>query len=122
MANWSEKFNKVTQSAINKSKEVAEMTRLNINIGSLNQNIKDIYTKAGEYVLKNGLLGEDEIIAGYSTEVETLQQSILADKEKLREIKNVDVCQNCGANVSRDSKYCDKCGAEVVRPTQETQE
>ena len=58
MAGWSEKFNKMTQTAISKSKEVTEVTRLNMEINSLNQSIKEIATKIGEYVLKYDLLRE----------------------------------------------------------------
>lgn len=59
MASWTEKLNQMTQSAISKSKEVAGVTKLNLEISSLNQNIKNIQTEIGAYVLENGLLKED---------------------------------------------------------------
>ena len=45
MANWSEKFNKLTQTAISKGKEVTEITKLNVEVVSLNQNLKEITNK-----------------------------------------------------------------------------
>lgn len=115
MANWGEKLNKMTQSAITKSKEMAEVTRLNMEIGNLKQNLKDLYTKTGEYVLTNGVAAEDETIAEYIAQMNTIQQNIEADEEKIKEVKNINICANCGAEVSRTSKFCDKCGTEMVR-------
>ena len=34
MANWGEKFSRATQAAISKSKEMAEVTRLNVEIST----------------------------------------------------------------------------------------
>ena len=45
MASWSEKLNQMTQSAISKSKEVAGVAKLNVEISSLNQSVKNIYTE-----------------------------------------------------------------------------
>ncbi len=115
MANWGEKFNRMTQSAITKSKEMVEVTRLNTEISALGQNLKELYSKAGEYVLVNGLLGGDEAIADLANQAAAIRQNIEADQEKLLEIKNINICPNCGAEVSRASKFCDRCGTEMVR-------
>ena len=64
MASWSDKVAQVTQNAISKGKEVAGVTKLNVEIGALNQDIRNIQTKVGAYVLSNGLLPEDSFVAG----------------------------------------------------------
>ena len=58
MASWREKLNQAAQNTISKSKEVAEIAKLNVEIGSSNQSMKNIYTEVGKYVLENGLLSE----------------------------------------------------------------
>lgn len=115
MANWGEKLNKMTQSAITKSKEMAEVTRLNMEISTLKQNLKELYANVGEYVLTNGIASEDAAIAEYVTQMITIKQNIEANEEKVKEVRNINICPNCGAEVSRTSKFCDKCGTEMVR-------
>lgn len=115
MANWGEKFSRATQAAISKSKEMAEVTRLNVEISTYTQNMKDLYTRIGEYVIEKGLLAEDEEVSNKRKEIETLQANIQFDTEKVNEIRNINICSNCGSEVSRSSKFCDKCGAEINR-------
>ena len=115
MAGWGEKFNKMTQTAISKSKEVTEVTRLNMEINSLNQSIKEIATKIGEYVLKYDLLREEEAVAELIEQVETIKANIEANRQKILEVKNIQICPGCGAEVSRSSKFCDKCGTELMK-------
>ena len=56
MANWSEKLNKFTQTAISKGKEVTEITKLNVEVISLNQNLKEFTMKIGQYVFEHNFL------------------------------------------------------------------
>ncbi len=119
MAGWGEKFNKITQSAITKSKEMAEVTRLNMEISTQNQKMKELYAQTGEYVLNSGVAGDDETVAGFAAQLETIRQAIMASQEKLNEVKNINICPNCGAEVTRTSKFCDKCGTEMQRPSLE---
>ena len=115
MANWGEKFSRATQAAISKSKEMAEVTRLNVEISTYTQNMKDLYTQIGEYVIKEGLLVEDAEGSGKRKEIEILQENIQSDTDKVNEIRNINICPNCGSEVSRSSKFCDRCGAEMNR-------
>ena len=114
MANWSEKFNKMTQSAISKSKEVAEVTKLNLEISGFNQDLKEIYTKAGQYVLENGIGTGDETLGDLAAQMMAIKNSIAVDEDKIRAIKNINICPKCGASVSRSSRFCDQCGAEMI--------
>lgn len=111
MSTWSEMLNQAAQSAVTKGKEVAEVSRLNLEISSLNQKINEVYARVGQYVLKKKLLEEDEIIAGYTAELKTLLESRRADREKIKELKAVKTCGNCGAPLEKDAAFCASCGA-----------
>lgn len=115
---WGEKFNKVTQSAISKSKEVSEVSRLNKEIEAVRQQVRGMYTQVGEYVMTNGLLLEDETIQGFVKQMEDFDRIIAEKEEKIREVRNVTICPKCQAEVERTSKFCSKCGALLV--TEET--
>ena len=114
MASWSEKLNQMTQSAISKSKEMAGVTKLNVEIGTLNQNLKNIYTEVGRYVLEKGLLKEDETVAEWASKAAGLKADIEMNTSRIRDLKNVSICPGCGAEVPRTSKFCGKCGTAIV--------
>lgn len=115
MAGWGEKFNKMTQTAISKTKEATEITSLTMEIASFNKNLKEIATKIGQYVLENDLLLEEEAIAEWIEEAKVVKANIEAKQQKILEVKNMQICSGCGAEVSRDSKFCDKCGTELIK-------
>lgn len=114
MASWSEKLNQMTQSAISKSKEVAGVAKLSLEVNNLNQSIKNIQTEVGAYVLENGLLTEDASVVEWAAKAAALKADIEAASEKINELKNVNICPGCGAEVSRNSKFCNKCGTAIV--------
>lgn len=114
MASWSEKLNQMTQKTISKSKEVAGVAKLNLEISTLNQNIKNIQNEVGAYVLENGLLMEDASVAEWAAKVASLKEEIETNTEKIHDLKNVSICPGCGAEVAKTSKFCDKCGTAIV--------
>ena len=101
MAGWGEKFNKVTLSAISKGKEVAGITKLNMEISSLNQALKEAQAQVGAYVMEQELFAEDETVAQLCEKARKVQADIAADQEKLKALKNVQICPACGAEVPR---------------------
>lgn len=114
MASWREKLNQAAQNTISKSKEVAGVAKLNVEIGSLNQSLKNVYTEVGKYVLENGLLSENETVSEWASKAADIKAEIEANTEKIKLLKNVNTCPGCGAEVPRTSKFCDKCGTPIV--------
>ncbi|MBQ8815237.1 MAG: zinc ribbon domain-containing protein [Lachnospiraceae bacterium] len=115
MAGWGEKFSKMTQSAVNKSKEVAEITKLTLNNNSLEAEITTVSNQIGEYVVANQLLTDDEIVSQKLRQIDELKAAIAANEAKIREIKNINVCPACGAEVPNTSNFCDKCGSPMKK-------
>lgn len=116
MAGWGEKFSKMTQSAVNKSKEVAEITKLTLSNNSLEAEIKNVSDQIGEYVVANNLLADDEIVGQKLNQIVELKAAIDANNAKIRELKNIAICEACGAEVPLTSNFCDKCGAQMKKP------
>lgn len=122
MADWSEKLNRMAQSAVSKSKEVAEVTKLNLEVSTLNQKMKEIHTQVGAYVLEKGLLSQDESIAEWAGEVADLKAELEAHLDRINELKGVIVCPGCGAAVPNTSRFCPKCGTAMVMKASEPEE
>lgn len=115
MAGWGDKFSRMTQSAVSKSKELAEITKLNLNISNSEEEIKAVHRNIGAYVAEHQLLREDEYICGQLEKAEELKNLIEENKKKIQDIRNINICPVCKAEVSRSSKFCDKCGAPMDR-------
>ena len=44
-----------------------------------------------------------------------MNAEILQNQEKIKEIKGIGKCANCGADVSPNSAFCNSCGAPIVQ-------
>lgn len=112
---WSEKINQITKTAVTKSKEVAEITKLNMEINTAEQKIRELAAQIGLIVADQKLLAEHEPVAALTAQIEALRETVAKAQGTIRGIKNLDVCPSCGAQVSRTSRFCDKCGHPMER-------
>ncbi|MCI8398118.1 MAG: zinc-ribbon domain-containing protein [Oscillibacter sp.] len=117
---WGDKFNQLTKTAVSKSKEVAEITRLNMEISSSEQKMKELAAQIGMIVAGQSLLSDHEEIAGLAEQVRALQEAVARNQSLIQEIRNINICAQCGAEVSRTSKFCDKCGSPMDRSALES--
>lgn len=117
---WGDKLNQMTKSAVSKSKEMAEITRLNMEISNNEQKVKELAAQIGLCVVDQALLLDNEEIAGLSAQIGTLRDAIAKNRCTIQDIRNINICSNCGAEVSRSSKFCDKCGSSMDRSVLET--
>lgn len=117
MADWKSTISRFAQNAATKGKEVVETTRLNVEVGSAEQKVKKAHADLGAYIAEHPeLLNlQDETAAGLLKAVEDNKEELAKLKQNLQDVRNVNICAACGAEVSRDSKFCGKCGAPVDR-------
>lgn len=122
MADWKSSISRFAQNAAAKSKEMAETTRVNMEISNIEQKVKASTLELGAYVAEHPeLIGTPdetvtalfEAISAGKAQMEKLQQTLL-------DLRNINICSVCGTEVSRDSKFCGKCGAPMDRSVMET--
>ena len=112
---WGDKLNQITKSAVSKSKEMAEITRLNMENSSSEQKIKELAVQIGTLVVDQQLLMDNVQVGEWAAQIAKLREAVAKNQETIREIRNINICSNCGAEVSRTSKFCDKCGSPMDR-------
>ena len=112
---WGDKLNQITKSAVSKSKEMAEITRLNMENSSSEQKIKELAVQIGTLVVDQQLLMDNVQVAEWAAQIAKLREAVAKNQETIREIRNINICSNCGAEVSRTSKFCDTCGSPMAR-------
>jgi predicted amidophosphoribosyltransferase len=49
-------------------------------------------------------------------EITALLAQIEESNEKIKQLKGVTKCENCGADVPVDAAFCNNCGTKVVKP------
>lgn len=99
---------------IEEGRKMAGITKLNIEIGSYENQIEELKTKIGDIVFKTGLpIDGDEAISRQLEEIRILQDKINETKAKINEVKHINICPRCGAKVQKDIKFCSDCGQSL---------
>ena len=122
MADWKASVSRFAQNAVTKSKEMAETTRLNLEISNAEQKIKNTHLELGKYIAEHPELVniQEETVAAHLQTIADTKAEIEKLNATLLDIRNVNICSSCGAEVSRNSKFCGKCGNAMDRSVLET--
>lgn len=122
MADLKASFSRMAKNVATKGKEMAEVTRINMEISNIEQKIKKAQQDLGAYVAQQPqlLAAQDETVAALLSVIAESNEELERQKQTLLEVRNVNICAACGAEVNRDSKFCGKCGAPMDRSVLET--
>lgn len=96
-----------------KGKDVIEITKLNSQINTEKEKIKEFYLKIGEEVYKAYAAGQSSAYDETCLKIKEIEDSINELQEKVLELKNASKCPSCGAEVNKETAFCSKCGAKV---------
>lgn len=118
MAFW-DKFEKkatdATANVVSKVKGVSDITRLNSMVIEEENRIREIYFKIGQtYVALHGRDNE----AGFADLLNALKASQLKIeqyKQEIMDIRGVQKCEKCGAEVAAGAAFCMTCGAQIPK-------
>ena len=88
------------QTAVNKTKDLTEITRLSAKVSDLQRKNDQLYATIGKLYMEH-----------YGDDPEDMFKGAVASiKEKIKGIKK---CVSCDADVPSGSQFCPKCGAKV---------
>ena len=112
--NFTKKVTDTAKAAARKSSEIVEVTKLNMSIGAEEDKINKVYTEIGKAVYVSYAKGEvvNEVFVGSCEKVKAYEANISEMKQKILEIKNVKICEGCGAELEADVIFCSKCGSK----------
>lgn len=97
------------------TKDLAEVTKLNTAIAEREKKISQLLLQLGQSYYKKHRNDDTANEFGEIAKINALYVEILACKERIKEIKGVTKCENCGADVPLNSAFCNACGAKVNR-------
>lgn len=112
--NLGKKVGDAAQSAAKKSNEFMEVNKLNSNINSEEDKIKELFLQIGESVYKKYCSNneKDENYIDIFEQIKAHEDNIINLRMRVSEIKKVKVCPQCKNEVDLSITFCPKCGAK----------
>ncbi|SMC57768.1 zinc ribbon domain-containing protein [Papillibacter cinnamivorans] len=120
--NFGKKMSQVAQTAMEKSKDLAENAKLNLAIAAEEREIEKAYKQMGEWYFNN--YGDNcdpsqaettAKIKASLAKIEELRAQLDAEDGTPAAEKTGKTCPTCGEKVEEDSKFCPACGAQLQK-------
>ena len=111
--NLKDKLSQTSQSAVSRVKDLSETMRLNTEIGDIENQINDLYSKIGYEVYiayKDKPLPEVE---GMIAEISELHNRIEESKLLIQAMQSANTCPACGNKIKPGMAFCSSCGAKL---------
>ncbi len=108
------KVRNVVKIIVANSVKRTEIIKLNVENSNLLQEQQRMFCKIGEYVAEKEMLAEDEVVSNLKSDIIKISEDIEENQKKVRKIREIVICPNCGVEVSEKKKLCPKCGIEIL--------
>lgn len=113
--NLGKKASAVTAKAMQKAQELSETSRLNALISDEEARINNAYFQIGKLYVSLHAADREEAFAGMVTDITDAEQKIADYRHQIQELKGVQRCEKCGAEVMRGVAFCSACGAPMPK-------
>lgn len=113
--NFGKKASEMTAKAVQKAQELSETTKLNSLISEEEKKINNTYYQIGKLYVSLHSGDSEEAFAGMVASVAESEQKIGGYRRQIQDIKGVQRCERCGAEVARGVAFCSSCGAPMPR-------
>ena len=114
------KLTSVSQTAVQKTKDVADIAKINAEISELERTANHLYFQIGKLYVAKHTADYESDFAGMICSVIEAERKIAECRQRIQDIKGVVCCEKCGAEISAGSAFCSFCGAPSPRRTTST--
>lgn len=106
---------KAADRAGRKANEMAQATRLNLQIFDRNTECEVLYKEIGKllYDIHQGAETKEDAIENKLLQLDALHAELDNLRTELTALKTVCICPHCGRQCSREDAYCAGCGAAL---------
>lgn len=113
-----EKITNTSQDVVKKAKEVAEISRLNTQIGMEENIVKEKFFELGQQYYQDNQKGIEGDYTSLILKIRESKAKIEQYKQDILKEKKVRCCGKCGAEMPMEAAFCSMCGnkTEVERP------
>lgn len=109
------KLTKVGEAAAEKTKEVAEFTKINAKILEIQNKLDKAYIEVAKKYLELHPANDDDDMKAVVDVVYGFEDQLKDLRKQLQELKGVVKCDVCGFESDAEAAFCKKCGAELKK-------
>lgn len=109
----SKKISQAGQTAVQKTKEMTEIARINGLISDEEKKMTNNYYQIGKLYVAMHQHDFESDFAGMITAISESETKIRDFKQQIQDIKGVIRCEKCGAEVTKGIAFCSACGAAM---------
>ncbi len=111
--NLGNKITKTGQKAVDKTKQLTSIAKLNYSISDAKGDLDKLYRNLGMEYFDNIKDDIDSEFAVAVTEIKAKLAEIEELNEQLSQAKGFVKCPSCGAEISVENKFCGRCGHKM---------
>ncbi len=109
------KISQTTQNAVQKTKDMGDIAKINSAISEEEKKIAEIYSELGRtYITLHKNNPEEGKISDLVLAFAEAETNIEIYKNRINEIKGIKTCRKCGAVISANAAFCSSCGSSTA--------
>lgn len=109
------KISQASQSVVQKTQGMSEVSRLNAVISESEKQIESCYLQIGKLYVAMHAADHEPDFTGMVNTIREAEARIRESKEQIQLIKGLVKCEKCGAFVESTVAFCSTCGAAMPR-------
>lgn len=109
----SKKISKTTQSAIKGTKDLADISRLNMQISDEQKLLSSFFMQIGKKYYELFSDSTDENFSSLCVSITESMTKITSLRNEIQAIKGIKKCPGCGAEISITTTFCGTCGYDT---------
>lgn len=110
-----DKISQAGQSAVQKTKDMTEIARINSLISDEEKKMNLAYVDIGKKYVSLHRNDSEAEFAAFVKEVVESEEKIAVWRDQILNIRGVRRCPNCGAELKDGVAFCSECGASVPK-------
>lgn len=112
---FSKRISKAGQTAIQKTRDMAEIAKISSAISDEERNINDLYFQIGKKYVSSHSETAEPIYTEMIMSLKEKEKRIKELQKQMQEIKGVVRCDQCGAEVPAGAAFCSSCGSAIPK-------
>ncbi len=108
-------LNKMMSNASKKTKDMADIAKLNASISDEEKKINNLYYQVGKLYVALHPADYEQEFGSVMAQIAEVEAKLSNYRQQLQQLKGVTPCSKCGADVARNSAFCPACGNEMPR-------
>ena len=114
MAFWDDfqkTMSKTAETGIKQTSKWLEVGKLSMSLNAAKLELNELFEQIGEYVYVNKVtdLTHSQTIQELFHQVSLQKSKIRSIQMQINQVKQIRTCENCGATLDEQAKYCPQC-------------